>query len=201
MKKYLLIVILIAAIYTVNAQRPRVELQGIWHTSLGDCQLPGTTDENKLGDEIHPTNVTFQLTRLFPYSGKVYYAKDVIIPTSMSDKRLALVMERTKPSTLWIDGDSIGSIGHIYAPHIYKLPRLTVGKHTISIQVDNSDTAVPRLKRNHKLGLVFEFAVGRGKLLVCMFDLSAAAEYIEGKAFHNSLYRYIQSPDFNPRNI
>lgn len=144
MKKYCLIAILLVAIHTVNAQRPRVELQGIWHTQLGDCQLPGTTDENKLGDGKHPTNVTSQLTRLFPYSGKVIYTKDIIIPSSMSDKRLALVMERTKPSTLWIDGDSIGSIGHIYSPHIYELPRLSAGKHTVSIRVDNSHTAVPR---------------------------------------------------------
>lgn len=144
MKKYWLIAIFFAAIYTVNAQRSRVELKGIWHTQLGDCQLPGTTDESKLGDGKHPTNVTFQLTRLFPYSGKVIYTKEVILPSSMSDKRLALVMERTKPSTLWIDGDSIGSIGHIYSPHIYELPRLSAGEHTISIRVDNSRTSVPR---------------------------------------------------------
>ena len=144
MRKYYLIIILLITINAVNAQRQRVDLNGIWKTQLGDCQLPGTTDENKLGDGIHPTNVTFQLTRLFPYSGKVIYTKDVIIPTSMNDKRLALVMERTKPSTLWIDGDSIGSIGHIYAPHVYELPRLSAGKHTLSIRIDNSHTSVPR---------------------------------------------------------
>lgn len=144
MKKYWLISLFLVFVYSANAQRPRVELQGIWHTSLGDCRLPGTTDENKLDDGKHPTNVTFQLTRLFPFSGQLIYTKDVFIPAIMSGKRLALVMERTKPSTLWIDGDSIGSMGHIYAPHIYELPQLTEGKHTISIRVDNSHTSVPR---------------------------------------------------------
>jgi hypothetical protein len=144
MKKYWLIAILFAAIYTANAQRPRIELKGIWNTQLGDCRLPGTTDESKLGDGKHPTDVTYQLTRLFPYSGKVIYTKEVTIPATMSGKRLALVMERTKPSTLWIDGDSIGSLGHIYASHIYELPQLSAGKHTISIRVDNSHTSVPR---------------------------------------------------------
>lgn len=48
------------------------------------------------------------------------------------------------------------------------------------------------------MGIVFEFAVGLGKVLVCMTDLNAASEYIEGKAFRNTLYSYIQSTDFAP---
>lgn len=144
MRKLYVILILIITIYNANAQRQRVELQGVWHTSLGDCLLPGTTDENKLGDGKHPTNVTYQLTRLYPYSGKVIYTNNVIIPSSMREMRLVLVMERTKPSTLWIDGDSIGSIGHIYSPHIYELPPLSPGEHKISIRVDNSNTSVPQ---------------------------------------------------------
>lgn len=31
-----------------------------------------------------------------------------------------------------------------------------------------------------------------------MTDLNAASEYIEGKAFRNTLYSYIQSTDFAP---
>ena len=54
------------------------------------------------------------------------------------------MMERTKPSTLWIDGDRIGSQSHIYAPHEYKLPSLFSGVHDITIQIDNSITAVPQ---------------------------------------------------------
>jgi len=144
MRTCYLITLLLVTLCTANAQRSRMELQGIWSTQLGNCQLPGTTDENKLGDGKHPTNVTSQLTRLFPYSGKVIYTKEVTIPRSMSGKRLVLFMERTKPSTLWIDGDSIGSIGYIYSPHIYELPRLPAGKHTLTIRIDNSYTAVPR---------------------------------------------------------
>lgn len=102
--------------------RERIDLSGNWNSSLGNCTLPGTTDENKLGDGRHPTNVTSQLTRTYPYSGIVEYEKDVEIPVQMEGKRLILFMERTKPSTLWIDGDSVGTLGHIYAPHCYSLP-------------------------------------------------------------------------------
>lgn len=72
------------------------------------------------------------------------------IPVSWSGKKIRLIMERTKPSTLWIDGDSIGSYGHIYAPHYYELPPLTAGTHRICIRIDNSSTAVPdEIQRSH----------------------------------------------------
>lgn len=57
-------------------------------------------------------------------------------------------MERTKPSTLWIDGDSIGSYGHIYAPHCYELPPLTAGTPRIRIRIDNSPAVVPAEVQN-----------------------------------------------------
>lgn len=126
-----------------QTMRERINLSGSWDSSLGNCILPGTTDENKLGDGKHPTHVTSQLTRTYPYSGIVEYEKDVEIPSQMEGKRLTLFMERTKPSTLWIDGDSIGTLGHIYAPHCYLLPALTSGSHHIKIRIDNSATSVP----------------------------------------------------------
>lgn len=126
-----------------QTMRERINLSGSWDSSLGNCTLPGTTDENKLGDGKHPTHVTSQLTRTYPYSGIVEYEKDVEIPSQMEGKRLTLFMERTKPSTLWIDGDSIGTLGHIYAPHCYILPALTSGSHHIKIRIDNSATSVP----------------------------------------------------------
>lgn len=60
--------------------RERIDLSGNWNSSLGNCTLPGTTDENKLGDGRHPTNVTSQLTRTYPYSGIVEYEKMLKFP-------------------------------------------------------------------------------------------------------------------------
>lgn len=123
--------------------RHSIDLSGEWKSSLGTCKLPGTTDENRLGGGKHPTDVTSQFTRLYPFAGKVVYERDIDIPASMEGKRLTLIMERTKPSTLWIDGDSIGSICQLYAPHEYVLPTLKAGKHHIKLLIDNSDSAVP----------------------------------------------------------
>jgi len=58
--------------------------------------------------------------------------------------------------------------------------------------IDNFD-------RNHKLGLIFETKVGRGKLLVCAMDLPGLQHYPEGRQLLSSLLRYVESPAFAPR--
>ena len=57
---------------------------------------------------------------------------------------------------------------------------------------------IDNIERNHKLGLVMEWKVGAGKLLVCMSNLEKAAKYPEGKAFYQSVIDYMRSADFNP---
>lgn len=59
---------------------------------------------------------------------------------------------------------------------------------------------IDNVERNHRLGLVCEFAVGQGRLLVCMSDLECASEYPEGRQFYHSLLRYMQSDDFHPQH-
>ena len=58
---------------------------------------------------------------------------------------------------------------------------------------------IDNIERNHKLGLIFEFAVGNGKLLVCMADLESATSYPEGRAFYRSVLEYMVSEDFAPK--
>ena len=53
--------------------REQIQLAGEGESSLGTWRLPGTTDENRLGERNRDTLVTYQLTRLYPYSGKVIY--------------------------------------------------------------------------------------------------------------------------------
>lgn len=57
---------------------------------------------------------------------------------------------------------------------------------------------IDNIERNHKLGLVMEWKVGAGKLLVCMSDLEKASEYPEGRAFYESVLDYMLSGDFHP---
>ena len=120
-----------------------IQLGGVWHTNLGDCNLPGTTDESHLGQKYTDTTFTDYLTREYFYKGVVTYSNEVEIPEEAQGKRMRLIMERTKPSTLVVDGDTLGHFGHLTASHIYELPALKTGSHHFDIIIDNSDTAVP----------------------------------------------------------
>ena len=59
---------------------------------------------------------------------------------------------------------------------------------------------IDNIERNHKLGLVMEWKVGAGKLLVCMSDLEKASEYPEGRAFYESVLSYMRSLEFAPQS-
>ena len=143
-KKVILAIFLALLSTAAVAQRITLDLSGSWQSTLGPCSLPGTTDENRLGPGVHPSDVSTQLTRLYPYTGVVSYERDFELGREMEGMVLSLELERTKPSTLWLDGELIGSIRQLYAPHIYSLPSsLRAGKHHIRIDIDNRDEAVP----------------------------------------------------------
>ena len=57
---------------------------------------------------------------------------------------------------------------------------------------------IDNVERNHRLGLLFEFGVGKGKLLVCCSDLESTLEYPEGRQFYKAILDYMRSDDFRP---
>jgi len=59
--------------------------------------------------------------------------------------------------------------------------------------IDNFD-------RNHKLGLVFETRVGKGRLLVCAIDLPAHQDKPEARQLLHSLLTYAGSDQFAPKS-
>ncbi len=80
-------------------------------------------------------------------------------------------------------------------------------KNSTPLILDNFDAGyrpvvqvIDNIERNHKLGLVMEWKVGAGKLVVCMADLGKvlAAGHPEGKAFCASLFDYMRSEEFTP---
>lgn len=59
---------------------------------------------------------------------------------------------------------------------------------------------IDNLERNHKLGLIFECKVGRGKLLVCMSNLPEISEKPEARQLYQSIVDYMASVDFDPED-
>jgi len=59
--------------------------------------------------------------------------------------------------------------------------------------------AIDRPDRNHKLALVYETRVGKGRLLVCTLDLNRDLDQRPvARQLRHSLLQYAASPDFNP---
>ena len=52
---------------------------------------------------------------------------------------------------------------------------------------------------NHKLGLIAETKVGKGKMLICAINLLGSQEQPEARQLLHSLLRYLDSEDFAPR--
>lgn len=72
------------------------------------------------------------------YSGVAWYQRDFHVPGSWKSKRVVLSLERPHWETeVWLDGALVGTNDSLSTPHEYDLGRLTPGKHTLTIRVDN----------------------------------------------------------------
>ncbi len=57
---------------------------------------------------------------------------------------------------------------------------------------------IDNVERNHRLALIFEAAIGNGKVLVCMSDLRLTAQYPESRQLMQSILEYVGSDAFSP---
>ncbi|WP_368336914.1 sugar-binding domain-containing protein [Parabacteroides merdae] len=106
--------------------------------------LPGTTDYERKGIYNTDTVQTTALSKEYVFEGKALYTKTVCIPEEWRGTCIRLIMERTKPTTVWIDGKEVGTNSDISTAQQYELSSyLSPGSHDIAIIVDNGKQAVP----------------------------------------------------------
>lgn len=60
---------------------------------------------------------------------------------------------------------------------------------------------IDNLERNNKYGLIFEFSVGKGKILICMSRLNEILDKPEAYQLYESLINYMKSDSFSPKFI
>ena len=141
--------------------RSRISLEGNWGLQLDtagtgiapdwltkSCTdslfLPGITDMGKMGTYNTDMTLTTGLSREYVFEGKALYTKQIRIPEEWDGTSVRLVMERTKPTTIWIDGKEVGANNDISTAQQYDLSSyLFPGTHTVAILVDNGKQAVP----------------------------------------------------------
>lgn len=57
---------------------------------------------------------------------------------------------------------------------------------------------IDNINRNHKLGLIFEMKVEKGKVLVCSSDLNSTLDKPEVRQLYKSIIQYMDSDEFDP---
>jgi len=131
----------------------------------GRIRLPGSLPQQGIGDEVTVetkwtgtildrswftspeyakyrqagnVKVPFWLQPDKYYAGPAWYQRDIEIPQAWQGKRVVLMLERPHWETrVWVDGCLIGTSNALGTPHEYDLCQLAVGKHRLTIRVDN----------------------------------------------------------------
>lgn len=128
-----------------------IDLAGTWKLQLdegksglrlpfGDTMtLPGTTSHARKGARNEAIEIGC-LTDEYRYEGWAWFSREVDIPESLAGKSVHLYLERTRVTTVWIDGREAGTRNSLSTPHLYEVTGLaTPGRHTITIRVDNTE--------------------------------------------------------------
>lgn len=127
-----------------------IDLQGVWNFQLDEekqgvtlpyadtITLPGTTSHSKKGKPNDRSETHF-LTDEYHFEGSAWFSKEITINNENSDKNCFLYLERTRITTVWIDGIEVGTQDSLSTPHVYDVTKyLPGGKHTLTIRVDNT---------------------------------------------------------------
>ncbi len=117
-------------------------------------KLPGTTDEagyGPMGPET-PDRVGV-LTRRHEYLGATWYSRTIDIPNDWNGNNIELYLERVMwQSQVWLDGKEVSATeDSLCVPHVHSLGKLTPGKHTLTVRIDNR-MIHPIGNKNHAYG-------------------------------------------------
>ncbi|MDE7274595.1 MAG: beta-glucuronidase [Lachnospiraceae bacterium] len=126
--------------FALDGEKAGLKQEFYKKTSFDDTiDLPTTTAEAKKGQK-GTERFTGYLTETYHFEGYAWYLKEIEIPAEERGKRFFFAMERTRKSTVWVDGEQAGSFDSFYVEHRYELSKwLTPGKHTLVVMTDNTD--------------------------------------------------------------
>lgn len=128
----------------------KIDLSGQWQVKL-DAEkqetmpqaypemmtLPGTTSAAGLGMP-NPAKETGCLTDAYRFEGAAWFMR-TFTAGDWTGEQTMLTLERTRKTTVYLDGRPIGHQESLCTPHRYFLPPLHAGEHTLVIRVDNTD--------------------------------------------------------------
>lgn len=132
----------------------RYDLSGVWELSLAQMagkqvpaafddtiSLPGTTSLAKKGTP-NPARETGFLTDAYAFEGQAWFRKTVYLDPDFLGLPMKLTLERTRITTLWINGRRVGSCDSLCTPHVYEISAY-VAKPLVEIVVCVENTGYP----------------------------------------------------------
>lgn len=128
----------------------KIDLSGQWRVKLDaekqetmpqaypeTMKLPGTTSAAGLGMP-NPAKETGCLTDAYRFEGAAWFMR-TFTAGDWTGEQTMLTLERTRKTTVYLDGRPIGHQESLCTPHRYFLPPVHAGEHTLVIRVDNTD--------------------------------------------------------------
>lgn len=100
-------------------------------------RLPGSTSAEKKGGADYSPSIE-HMTEPYHFEGDAWFSREIEVPKAWEGGHITLFLERTRISTVFIDGDEIGTADSLCGFHEYDLSdRLTAGVHRLDIRVNN----------------------------------------------------------------
>lgn len=135
-----------------NLKGDEITLKTKWTGSIYDSSYfynPGLAKYRQANN----LKIPFWLTPAKHYIGAAWYQKDIVIPENWKDKRLVLSLEYPHSETrVWVDEVEIGTQYTFVVAQNFELPaHIKPGKHTITLQIDNTIKAINVGKDSHSL--------------------------------------------------
>lgn len=132
----------------------RVDLQGTWNLFLDEKKeykkspkgndticLPDSVAHARKGKENKEPNTSY-MTENYHFEGYAWYSKEIEIKPEWVEKNIVLFLERTRISTVFVDGVEINTLDSLCGFHEHDLNgKLTPGVHVLTIRVDNTGYA------------------------------------------------------------
>jgi hypothetical protein len=118
--------------------------ENAWNRDSQSVSLPGTLDENGVGDKN--TDLSDQhLYKPLNYEGAAWYERTVRIPREWAGRSVELVLERTKVTKVWVNGKYVGGCDIVFAKQVFDISSAVIcgADNTIVISVNNDIKLVP----------------------------------------------------------
>lgn len=125
-----------------------IDLSGTWRLRLekeptdppksypDTIRLPDTLSHAKKAPKNDDRAAGF-LTDHYSYEGYAWFEREFTLTEADAAAELFLMLERTRMTAVYLDGEKLGEGNSLTTPHRFPFPKLSAGVHTLTVRVAN----------------------------------------------------------------